>query len=813
MSTSVGTAYVSIKPTTKGIGADIENQLRSETKGTGVIGHAMGTALGMGMLQGATAGLRKLSGMLKNSVMEGANLEQQLGGSKAVFEKYSSELVKMSKTAFSEMGLSQNQYLQGANKMGSLFQGAGHTVRDSMTMSMDYMKRASDVASIMGIDTQDALDAVTAAAKGNFTMMDNLGVAMNATTLEAYALSKGINKSWNSMTNQEKTGLAYQMFMDKTSKYAGNYAKENETLAGSLNTVKKGFETLMGQLAQGEDISQTLENLKEPMKNFANAVVTSIKNIAPQISVVMKEFAPIISQGISELAPVLIPAFIEILGQIASGIIQALPSIMAGVGNAFMNLDLGAQLGIGILVGFKAFGLGSKLLPMVTSALGVLKTVKIPPIPAGGGAGFGGFMMSLANGLKAFGNPAILKGAAILSAAMVILSGATWVSVQIIADALPKLGASLTSFNTIDGVNLLAVGGGLLALAGGLVAITAGSIIDGLARFVGAGFDKALKGIIEPIATLMPTITPETINKFHLLGTGLLALGNGFNSVKGFVNGGKVAASITSINNAVVAAAPSAGVYPALSAGLTSLSVGLKEFMNIKLNAGNVTTFLTQISQKINSLNNFNWGGAISKLKTQASRLGTSIGQGVQQGVNQFNWGSLTSTTQSKAEKLGDGVTKGISNSIKNFGWSGLASMVGTEGNSIGLAVCQGITAGVNNNAYMFINAIRAKIREMVSAAKAEADINSPSKVFEKEVGYWIGAGTATGVPKGIDDYMPKSINHMRSYVSSLDVGGSSSQSTLPSEFKIIDGDGFIARLKPVIEEKIIRNNVNLKHV
>ena len=32
-------------------------------------------------------------------------------------------------------------------------------------------------------DTQAALDAVTGAAKGNYTMMDNLGVAMNATQI------------------------------------------------------------------------------------------------------------------------------------------------------------------------------------------------------------------------------------------------------------------------------------------------------------------------------------------------------------------------------------------------------------------------------------------------------------------------------------------------------------------------------------------------------------------------------------------------------------------------------------------------------
>ena len=97
----------------------------------------------------------------------------------------------------------------------------------------------------MGISTTDALEAVTGMAKGNFTMMDNLGVAMNDTAIGAYAMSKGINKSTQEMSIQEKVGLAQQMFMEKTAKYAGNYAKENDTLAGPINTTKKAFEDFM----------------------------------------------------------------------------------------------------------------------------------------------------------------------------------------------------------------------------------------------------------------------------------------------------------------------------------------------------------------------------------------------------------------------------------------------------------------------------------------------------------------------------------------------------------------------------------------
>ena len=72
-----------------------------------------------------------------------------------------------------------------------MFQGSGLDQQRSLDLSVQAMQRAADVASIMGIDQADALEAVTGAAKGNYTMMDNLGVAMNATTLGAYAQAQG----------------------------------------------------------------------------------------------------------------------------------------------------------------------------------------------------------------------------------------------------------------------------------------------------------------------------------------------------------------------------------------------------------------------------------------------------------------------------------------------------------------------------------------------------------------------------------------------------------------------------------------------
>lgn len=317
----------------KGAGAQATKQLGDEVDANsggfqGAIGRLGGIAKAGGAViaAGMAAGAIGLGALLTKSLAAGAELEQQLGGSEAVFEKFAKNIQATADDAYTNMGLSQNEFLQGVNKMGSLFQGAGFSVEQSMNMSQDAMQRASDVASIMGISTTDALEAVTGMAKGNFTMMDNLGVAINDTTIGQYALSKGINKSTQEMTTQEKVGLANQLFMEKTAKYAGNYAKENDSLSGSINTTKKAFQDFM---ATGNP------------NGFVNSLVHTIQIAVPKII----EILPKLVQGISAILtaivpalsaalPTLIPALISAVQSLLNALITALPTILQALVNA-----------------------------------------------------------------------------------------------------------------------------------------------------------------------------------------------------------------------------------------------------------------------------------------------------------------------------------------------------------------------------------------------------------------------------------------------------------------------------------------------
>ena len=372
----IGTAYIKIAPNMSGIqgkiaaglkgaGTQATKQLGDEVgAGSGGFQAALGklggfaksagTAIASGIAAGAV-GVATLTGKMLNARAE---LEQQLGGSEAVFGQYATNIQNIAKDSYKNMGLSQSEFLAGANKMGSLYQGAGVSVQDSMKMSADAIQRATDVASIMGIDTSFALESVAGMAKGNFTMMDNLGVAMNDTALNAYALEKGLGKTTQQMSMQEKVSLATQMFLEKTAKYAGNYVKENQTLSGSLNTTKKAFQDF---LSGGGS-----------MQNFISSLIGTIKIAAPEIVKILPEIVNGLTQLVTQLSPViqqllptLVPAVVQAAISIMDAVVQNLPTLIQALVAALPQFIQGViQIAIGLI----------KALPQIINIL-------IPAIP------------------------------------------------------------------------------------------------------------------------------------------------------------------------------------------------------------------------------------------------------------------------------------------------------------------------------------------------------------------------------------------------------------------------------------------------
>ena len=350
---------------------------------------AFETAMKQAVVGGFGAVVTAAAAAVKSTIPLGMELEQNLGGTEAVFGEYAESVQTLAETAYKNMGLSASDYMATANKMGSLFQGSGLEQVRAMELSTQAMQRAADVASVMGIDTSMAMESIAGAAKGNFTMMDNLGVAMNATTLSAYALEKGINFKWNTASNAEKAELAMQMFFERTEQYAGNFAREaDSTLAGSFGRMKTNIQDILAKMALGQDIKPSLENLQESVLAFAH-------NIVPAVVAILNQLPDLVSGVLSAIGPVIEQALGDIKSPFGEILIAGLKVIkmiwdlkvpILAIGGLFMAWHGIVDVILLITKAMKVWEIGTRVLEGIQAAHNAVLWGTTVAIEAQGGA-------------------------------------------------------------------------------------------------------------------------------------------------------------------------------------------------------------------------------------------------------------------------------------------------------------------------------------------------------------------------------------------------------------------------------------------
>lgn len=319
MATELAKAYVQIIPSMRGAEGELKKSLGDTSSSAGTSsGYTFGSMFKKAI---AAAGIGiALKKVLGDAFAQGGELQQNLGGTEAVFGQFAKTIQDQAVSAYKNMGMSASDYMATANKMGSLFQGSGIEQQKSLDMTSKAMQRAADVASVMGIDMSMAMESIAGAAKGNFTMMDNLGVAMNATTLEAYALEKGVNFKWNTASNAEKAELAMQMFMERTSQYAGNFARESEqTWTGSIGAMKASYQNLMANIMLGNELDTSLQALAQTVTTFVSG------NLIPAMGNILKGLPQALITLTTTLGPQLLQMGADMVVQLAQGIITNLP--------------------------------------------------------------------------------------------------------------------------------------------------------------------------------------------------------------------------------------------------------------------------------------------------------------------------------------------------------------------------------------------------------------------------------------------------------------------------------------------------------
>ena len=321
-----------------GAAQEIEETGDASEKSSGKFEKLGGVLKGIGTALAAVAAAAVAAAIKlgKDVVTQFSELEQNLGGAEAVFGEYADSIAASGEKAYKNLGLSQSEYLATANKMGALFQGSGLTQQRSLELTTQAMQRAADMASVMGINMEDAMNAVAGAAKGNFTMMDNLGVAMNATTIEAYAASKGLDFVWASASGAEREEMAMRMFFETTEQYAGNFANESvSTISGALGLLKASVSSLTAGLGNsGADIALLSANVADAF----GAVVDNIAPVLESVAAALPQAVGALTSQVMRLLPTLLETASQLFAEILSALVQMLPALIPAAVQAVITI-------------------------------------------------------------------------------------------------------------------------------------------------------------------------------------------------------------------------------------------------------------------------------------------------------------------------------------------------------------------------------------------------------------------------------------------------------------------------------------------
>ena len=334
MATDLGKAYVQIIPSARGISGMISNELGGEAMSAGTqSGSKLGGAL-VGMAK-RVIGAAAIGKFIKDSIFQGGQLEQSLGGVETLFKDSSDKVKQYAAKAFETSGISANEYMQNVTSFSaSLLQSLGGNTSKAADVADMAMRDMSDNANKMGTDMESIQNAYQGFAKDNYTMLDNLKLGYGGTKSEMQRLLAdatkltGVKYDINNLSDVYNAIHAIQGKLDIT----GATAKEaSETLEGSFNSMKAAFKDFQGALTTGGDINATLSNLVRTTGTFL------FKNLAPMVGRLVGNLGLVILQVI----PKLINSLGPIIDQIAEWLAENFPRIMQEGSNLVLNLIMG----------------------------------------------------------------------------------------------------------------------------------------------------------------------------------------------------------------------------------------------------------------------------------------------------------------------------------------------------------------------------------------------------------------------------------------------------------------------------------------
>lgn len=590
-------------------------------------------------------------------------------------------------------------------------------------------------------------------------------------------------------------------------------------IVGGIETVVNGIVEVFRIV--GETIQAWIQDVVDVINGIASvisSVGSAIKDVLEGVGTVFTSVGESIKTALEGVSTVVesvgtaIKTALEGVGKIFESIGTAIKTALDGVADVIRAVgDAAKSFG----EGFKLLGEGIKLIGDngASAATGLAAfTVEALKLAGVGKLGLGGTVKdldTLSKSLTTLGAGAsvlvaLSSGFAMLAVSMTTLSTtmpAVNTAFTTMSTSMTTLSTSITPVSTAF-TSLIAPVTVLMTTLTSVSAIFMNLNMQFQMLSIGmAALDASMLGIQNGVTllsssfTAMPAIvelfnqslitTQQTMNTFFMelanSSTGFATLSQaameGMMQMQMAVQTGMLNVQTVMLSGiSTLAAAVFAGfteVTNAVTTSMTSVSAAVQTGM-----LGVVNSISTSM-QSVATATSVAFSGISTAIQTSISSISANINQGmsgvsqtitsrvneIQNSFTQMN-ATVNQIIRTMMSAMSSSISSGMSSaaSLVSSGMSSIISIVSSyngsarsAGYNVGYYISAGVADGMNANMWAIESAANRIISKAKEAARAAADIHSPSRLFAKEVGKFIPMGVA----KGIGDAMPKMVDEV----------------------------------------------------
>lgn len=218
-----------------------------EINGKGGKTHDLLSGIGAKVLAmgGAYVGL----GAIKKAIDYASDLAEVQNVVDVTFKSNAETVNEWSKTTLEAFGLNELTAKRFSGTMGAMLKSSGMAGKEVTDMAMKITELSGDMASFYNLEADEAFNKIRSGISGETEPLKQLGINMSVANLEAYALSQGISKPFEKMSQAEQVMLRYNYLLQATADAQGDFARTSDSFSNQMKLVKENWNQLTGQIA------------------------------------------------------------------------------------------------------------------------------------------------------------------------------------------------------------------------------------------------------------------------------------------------------------------------------------------------------------------------------------------------------------------------------------------------------------------------------------------------------------------------------------------------------------------------------------